>query len=65
MEKKDSQPVALSDFDSFLFHEGTNYGIYRKLGAHPDTENGIEGTKFMVWAPNAQAVALPSGSDLN
>ena len=58
MENKDSRQVALSDFDSFLFHEGTNYGIYRKLGAHPETENGIDGTKFMVWAPNAQAVAL-------
>lgn len=29
MENKDSRQVALSDFDSFLFHEGTNYGIYR------------------------------------
>lgn len=29
MENKDSRQVALSDFDSFLFHEGTNDVIYR------------------------------------
>ena len=49
---------AFTGFDSFLFHEGTNYEIYKHLGAHPDTEDGKNGTRFSLWAPNAQAVAL-------
>ena len=49
---------AFTDFDAFLFHEGTNYEIYKKLGAHPDTENGVAGTRFSLWAPNAQYVSL-------
>lgn len=47
-----------TNFDSYLFHEGTNYEIYKKLGAHPDTEDGVQGTRFLVWAPNAQFVSL-------
>ncbi len=47
-----------SDFDSFLFHQGTNYEVYRKMGAHPDTVDGVSGTRFTVWAPNAQFVSV-------
>ena len=47
-----------TDFDSFLFHEGTNYELYKTLGAHPDEENGQKGTRFRLWAPNAQYVDL-------
>lgn len=47
-----------TNYDSFLLHEGTNYEIYKKLGAHPDTENGVQGTRFALWAPNAQFVSL-------
>ena len=60
METIDNKQVTFSDFDSYLFHEGTNYEIYKKLGAHPDVENGVQGTRFFVWAPNAQAIALIS-----
>ena len=45
-----------SDFDSFLYHEGTNYESYKKLGAHLDSEDGIDGTRFAVYAPNARSV---------
>ena len=47
-----------TDFDSFLFHQGTNYEVYHKLGAHPDTQDGVEGTRFSVWAPNARYVSV-------
>ncbi|MBQ8451870.1 MAG: 1,4-alpha-glucan branching protein GlgB [Clostridia bacterium] len=47
-----------SDFDSYLFHEGTNYEAYKKLGAHIVEENGVIGTNFAVWAPSAKYVAL-------
>ncbi len=58
MEAENSQQAVFSDFDSFLFHEGTNYGLYHKLGAHPTTENGVAGTHFAVWAPNAKWVTV-------
>lgn len=60
MEKMGNKQMVFSDFDSYLFHEGTNYEIYKKLGAHPDMENDVQGTRFFVWAPNAQAIALIS-----
>ncbi len=47
-----------TDYDSFLFHQGTDYELYRKLGAHEDTENGEKGTRFLLWAPNAIYVSL-------
>jgi len=28
------------------------------LGAHPTTENGVQGVRFAVWAPNAQHVSV-------
>ena len=40
--------VVFSDYDSFLFHQGTNYEVYRKLGAHPDEQDGVKGTHFSV-----------------
>ncbi len=47
-----------SDYDSFLFHQGTNYEIYKCMGAHPDTVDGKSGTRFTVWAPNARYVSV-------
>lgn len=46
----------LTEFDLHLFNEGTHYRAYEKFGAHPTRENGVEGTHFAVWAPNAQRV---------
>ncbi|MGX8698309.1 MAG: 1,4-alpha-glucan branching protein GlgB [bacterium] len=48
----------VTDFDSFLFHQGTNYELYKKLGAHPCEMDGVYGTSFAVWAPNAQFVSV-------
>ncbi len=42
------------------FHEGTYFQSYRKMGAHMDTEDGIGGVRFTVWAPNAREVRLAS-----
>jgi 1,4-alpha-glucan branching enzyme len=46
----------LTDFDVHLFKEGNHFRLYRKLGAHIETVNGINGTSFAVWAPNASKV---------
>jgi 1,4-alpha-glucan branching enzyme len=48
----------VTDFDSYLFGEGKHFQIYEKLGAHPETIDGVEGTRFAVWAPNARSVSV-------
>lgn len=48
----------LSEQDLFLFNEGSHYRLYRKLGAHPCTRNGVSGTHFAVWAPAAEQVSI-------
>ena len=51
-------PLVLTDFDLYLHGEGTNYESYRSMGAHVVTVDGVEGTRFAVWAPNAELVSL-------
>ena len=46
----------LTETDIYHFREGTFFRAYDKLGAHPDSVDGIKGTRFAVWAPNAAAV---------
>jgi 1,4-alpha-glucan branching enzyme len=48
----------LSSFDLHLHTEGTQYEGYRSLGAHLITVDGIAGTRFAVWAPNAIIVSV-------
>ncbi|HYM33894.1 MAG TPA: 1,4-alpha-glucan branching protein GlgB, partial [Steroidobacteraceae bacterium] len=48
----------LSDLDLYLFGEGNHHSIYRKLGAHVDARDGIDGVRFAVWAPNAERVSV-------
>ena len=50
--------TVISDMDLHLFAESNHYEIYNKLGAHPMTVDGVGGTLFAVWAPNARAVSL-------
>jgi 1,4-alpha-glucan branching enzyme len=46
----------LSADDLYLFNEGSHFRLYRKLGAHPLTVDGTQGTYFAVWAPDAEKV---------
>ncbi len=48
----------LSELDQHLFGEGTHHQLHEKLGAHPLTLEGVSGTTFAVWAPNAQQVSV-------
>ena len=48
----------ISPEDVYLFHEGNMHHSYRWMGAHPAKENGEEGVRFTVWAPNAKHVGL-------
>ncbi|HEX4591610.1 MAG TPA: 1,4-alpha-glucan branching enzyme, partial [Gemmataceae bacterium] len=48
----------LTEFDMHLWAEGSHFRAYDKLGAHPAERNGVAGTQFAVWAPNASQVAV-------
>ena len=46
----------LGEQDLYLFAAGDERRIYEKLGAHIRQIDGVWGTSFAVWAPNAQRV---------
>lgn len=48
----------LGETDLYLFGQGNERRIYEKLGAHLQTIDGVVGTSFAVWAPNAQRVSV-------
>ena len=46
--------AGISEFQLYLYNEGTNFLAYKMLGAHK-----IDGGwRFSVWAPNARMVCL-------
>ena len=48
----------LGELDLHLFGRGVHYNTYEILGAHRIIHQGVLGTQFAVWAPNAKRVAL-------
>ncbi len=48
----------LGDLDLHLFNEGTHARLWEVLGAHRRRMDGVEGTAFAVWAPNARRVSV-------
>jgi 1,4-alpha-glucan branching enzyme len=48
----------LPELDIWLLSEGTHLRPYEALGAHEHTIDGITGTRFAVWAPNASRVSV-------
>ena len=48
----------LQEMDIWLLSEGTHQRPYECLGAHLMQCDGVEGTRFAVWAPNAQRVSV-------
>ena len=51
-------PSTLGEMDLYLLGEGSDRYVYRKLGAHTTTVQGVSGTRFAVWAPNASRVSV-------
>ena len=51
-------PLVLGELDIWLLAEGRHARMFEKLGAHPATLDGVAGTSFAVWAPNAQRVSV-------
>ncbi|MEE8408486.1 MAG: 1,4-alpha-glucan branching protein GlgB, partial [Myxococcota bacterium] len=48
----------ITDLDLYLFNEGTHGRLHDILGAHPDCRDGVEGTWFAIWAPDAEQVSV-------
>jgi len=48
----------LGELDVYLLAEGTHLRNYERLGAHPSDMDGVAGTAFAVWAPNARRVSV-------
>nr|CAA52109.1 1,4-alpha-glucan branching enzyme [Streptomyces coelicolor A3(2)] len=49
---------ALGELDLHLIGEGRHEQLWQALGAEPMTHEGVTGTRFTVWAPNAQGVRV-------
>ncbi len=54
-----ADPTVITDFDTYLFGQGSHCRLYEKFGAHPvTTPDGVHGVRFAVWAPNARKVSV-------
>ncbi len=51
-------PTRFSSLDQHLFGEGQHYRLFDRMGAHVHEEEGVSGTWFVVWAPNAQRISV-------
>ncbi|MEW5421077.1 1,4-alpha-glucan branching protein GlgB [Amorphus sp. 3PC139-8] len=51
-------PSVLGAWDDWFFGEGAHHRLYDRLGAHPMRHDGVRGTHFAVWAPNASRVSV-------
>ena len=48
----------LGPADLHFVGEGRHRRLWDRLGAHPITHQGVTGTAFVVWAPNAEGVGV-------
>ncbi|WSS22592.1 1,4-alpha-glucan branching enzyme [Streptomyces sp. NBC_01190] len=48
----------LGELDLHLIGEGRHEELWKALGSNPMTHEGVTGTRFAVWAPNARGVRL-------
>lgn len=53
-----SMTSTVGEMDLYLFNRGVHYLNYQMLGAHSFNHNGVAGTRFVVWAPNAKSISL-------
>lgn len=53
-----SFPVNVNHQQLDQFNNGSYWHCYRLLGNHQRTIDGIQGTEFLVWAPNAERVSV-------
>ncbi|MGH7686701.1 MAG: 1,4-alpha-glucan branching protein GlgB [Candidatus Dormibacteria bacterium] len=53
----------LGEMDLYLIAEGTHAELWRRLGARVIEHQGVTGTAFAVWAPNARGIHLASDAN--
>ncbi|MEV1027114.1 1,4-alpha-glucan branching enzyme, partial [Streptomyces sp. NPDC050264] len=51
-------PPSLGEFDLHLISEGRHEELWTALGSHVLECQGVRGTRFTVWAPNARGVQV-------
>lgn len=56
--KKNVQSYEIGELDQYLFGQGVHYELYKKMGAHKVTVDGVKGVYFAVWAPHAEKVTV-------
>ncbi|WP_250288828.1 1,4-alpha-glucan branching enzyme [Streptomyces atroolivaceus] len=49
---------AIGELDLHLIGEGRHEELWKALGAQPMEHQGVAGTRFTVWAPNARGVRV-------
>lgn len=50
--------AVLGDMDDYLYNEGSHSRLFDRMGAQVVTHEGVSGTNFAVWAPNARRVSV-------
>lgn len=53
--------AVIGEMDEYLIGEGAHKNLWRVLGAHLMQIDGVKGTHFALWAPNASRVAVVGG----
>ena len=48
----------LGELDEHLIAEGAHLNLWKVLGAHVMAHDGVQGTHFALWAPNASRVSV-------
>ena len=48
----------IGELDEYLLGEGRQKRLWHSLGAHAIRHEGVDGTHFAVWAPNAERVSV-------
>lgn len=50
--------LIITEDDIHLFAQGSWNRSWEKMGAHPDVQEGVEGWRFCVWAPEVKSVSV-------
>jgi 1,4-alpha-glucan branching enzyme len=58
MTMSEKKQQFLTEYDLYLWGEGSHNRAWEKMGAHLVEVDGTAGTRFAVWAPNARSVSV-------
>jgi len=58
MVEPKAQQARFTEYDAYLFKQGSHARLHEKLGAHIARLDEVSGAYFSVWAPNAREVSV-------